>query len=149
MVYEWLVSGMSMAALCHRRLATVILENIDVESRAIVAQTVCDCTPVLNSQYIFPRSTGISHMAAPSTNLAQAKLRKVEADAAVFAAELKAARANALVAEAELEVAEAMKACTDGSEHIQTPPGLPSTLLPAHHRLQHQLRNRTSLWLGF
>ena len=66
-------------------------------------------------------------MAAPSTNLAQAKLRKVEADAAVVAAELKAARANALVAEAELEVAEAMKACTDGSEHIQTPPGLPST----------------------
>jgi hypothetical protein len=141
---------MSMAALCHRRLATVILEHIDVESRAIVAQAVCDYTLMLNTQYISRRSTGIPHMAAPSTNLAQAKLRKAEADAAVVAAELKAARANALVAEAELEVAEAMKACTDGSErfHIQTPPGLPSTFPSAHHRVQQQLRNRTSLWVG-
>ena len=68
-------------------------------------------------------------MASPSTNVAQAKLRKAVADAAVAAAELKAARASALVAEAELEMAEALKDCNTSAPwfNVETPNVLSSS----------------------
>ena len=68
-------------------------------------------------------------MASPSTNVAQAKLRKAVADAAVAAAELKAARASALVAEAELEMAEALKDCNTSAPwfNVETPNALSSS----------------------
>ena len=68
-------------------------------------------------------------MASPSTNVAQAKLRKAVADAAVAAAELKAARASALVAEAELEMAEALKHCNTSAPwfNLETPNVLSSS----------------------
>jgi hypothetical protein len=88
-------------------------------------------------------------MASPSTNVAQAKLRKAVADAAVAAAELKAARASALVAEAELEMAEALKDCNTSALHgsmWKHRMYFPRRLLAAQH-VPGTCLHRTCSWL--